>query len=182
VGGRASRLGGDKARAELCGRPLIAWPLAALGAALEEVAVVAKEGTPLPDDLGVEVWIEPDEPLHPRAGVMHALERAKGRAVLVCAGDLPLVTPGLVRRLAGEPADGAPAVVPRAGGRVQPLLARYEPAALAPLRAAAPDAALTASVLALGPRLVDFPDPRPFLNVNTPEDLAAAAQFLSRDS
>nr|MDQ6915462.1 hypothetical protein [Actinomycetota bacterium] len=62
------------------------------------------------------------------------------------------------------------------------LLARYGPAALAPLRAAAPDAALTAAVLALAPLLLDLPDSRPFLNVNTPEDLAAAAQFLSRGS
>jgi molybdopterin-guanine dinucleotide biosynthesis protein A len=144
--------------------------------------VVAKESTPLPDGLASPVWIEPEEPLHPRAGVVHALERAEGRAVLVCAGDLPLVSADLVRRLVAEPAAGAPAVVPRVDGRAQPLLARYEPAALAPLRAAAPDEALTATVLRLQPRLVDFPDPRPFLNVNTPEDLAAAAQFLSRDS
>jgi molybdopterin-guanine dinucleotide biosynthesis protein A len=181
AGGRASRLGGDKTRVELAGRPLIAWPLAALAEALGEVVVVAKAATPLPD-LEVQVWFEPDEPSHPRAGIVHALERAGGRAVLVCAGDMPLVDADLLRRLADEPADGAPAVVPRAGGRVQPLLARYEPGALAPLRAAAPDAALTETVLALGPRLLDLPDARPFLNVNTPEDLAAAAQFLSRDS
>jgi molybdopterin-guanine dinucleotide biosynthesis protein A len=195
AGGRATRLGGDKARIELAGRPLLAWPLAALAAVLEEVAVVAKEDTPLPDfealaracapgarATSYELWIEPDPAFHPRAGLVHALERAGGRAVLVCAGDMPLVTPQLVRELAAAPAAGAPAVVPRAAGRVQPLLARYEPPALAGLRAAPPDAALTEAVLALEPRLLDLPDARPFLNVNTPEDLATAAQFLSRRS
>jgi len=87
-----------------------------------------------------------------------------------------------VRRLAGEDAEGAPAVVPRAGGRLQPLLARYEAAALPALRAAAPNAPLTAVVEALGPRVVELPDEGPFLNVNTPADVAAAAQFLSRGS
>ena len=64
----------------------------------------------------------------------------------------------------------------------RPLLARYEAAALPALRAAAPDAPLTAVVEALGPRVVELPDEGPFLNVNTPADVAAAAQFLSRDS
>jgi molybdopterin-guanine dinucleotide biosynthesis protein A len=73
-------------------------------------------------------------------------------------------------------------VVFRAGARLQPLLARYEPGALAALRRAEPDAPLTEVVAGLGPRVLEALDERPFFNVNTPEDLAAAAQFLSRDS
>ena len=169
-------------RVELAGKPLVAWPLVALAAELDEVAVVAKEATPLPEGLAAEVWVEPSEEFHPRAGILAALERAAGRAVLVCAGDMPLVTPQLVRELAGADAEGAPAVVPLAGGRVEPLLARYEPAASAGLRAANPDAPLTEAVLGLRPRLLEVADLRPFLNVNTPEDLATAAQFLSRAS
>jgi molybdopterin-guanine dinucleotide biosynthesis protein A len=192
AGGRAVRLGGDKARAELAGRPLIAWPLAALAAELEEVAVVAKAGRSLPELPALKVafapgsrarrlrlWIEPAEPQHPRAGIVHALERADGRPVIVCAGDMPLVTPELVRRLADA---AGPAVVFRAGGRLQPLLARYEPALLPRLLAAEPDAPLTEVIAGLAPRVLEAPDVRPFFNVNTPEDLAAAAQFLSRDS
>jgi molybdopterin-guanine dinucleotide biosynthesis protein A len=179
AGGRATRLGGDKARAELAGRPLVAWPLAALAAVLEDVAVVAKDSTPLPELPGVEVWAEPDEPRHPRAGIVVALERAGGRPVVVCAGDMPLVTPDLVRQLAEE---SGRAVVFRAGGRLQPLLARYEPAALEDLRRAPPDAPLTEVVAGLEPRVLEAPDDGAFFNVNTPQDLAAAAQFLSRDS
>jgi molybdopterin-guanine dinucleotide biosynthesis protein A len=178
AGGRSRRMDGAKALAELGGRPLIAWPLAALRAGLDEVVVVAKRSTPLPP-LDVEVWLEPEAPCHPRAGLVHALERAGGRAVLACAGDLPFVTPDVVARLLAAPAGGAPALVPRAGGRLQPLLARYEPGALKRLRAAAPDEPLTASVQALGPEVVELPA-EAFVNVNTPEELAAAAQRIAR--
>ena len=147
AGGRATRLGGDKARAQLAGRPLIAWPLAALAEALDEVVVVAKRDTPLPPLPGVEVWIEPDRPSHPRVGIVTALERAGGRAVVVCAADMPLVTPALVSHLAEQPGS---AVVFRAGGRLQPLLARYDPAVLEALRGAGPDVPLTEVVAGLG--------------------------------
>jgi molybdopterin-guanine dinucleotide biosynthesis protein A len=181
AGGRATRMGGDKATVELAGRPLLAWPLDAMRTALDHVVVVAKAGTVLPP-LDVEVWVEPDEPAHPRAGLVHALERARGRSILACAGDLPLVSPPLVRRLAGADAGGAAAVVPRAAGRLQPLLARYEPAALDRLRAAPPGEALTATVAALHPHVVDLDDGTPLFNVNTPEDLAEVAQRIARPS
>lgn len=181
AGGRSRRMGGAKATADLGGRPLLDWPLQALRAVLDEVVVVAKRTTPLPA-LDVAVWLEPDEPRHPRAGIVHALERANGRAVIACAADLPFVTPALVRRLLDEPASGAPAVVPRAAGRLQPLFARYEPAALGPLRDAPPDEALTASVRGLGPRVLDLAEEAAFANVNTPAELAAATQRIARDS
>jgi molybdopterin-guanine dinucleotide biosynthesis protein A len=182
AGGRSARMGAPKTTVELAGRPLLTWPLEAMRAALDEVVVVAKAGTPLPDLAGAQTWLEPDEPLHPRAGLVYALERAGPRAILACAGDLPLVSPVLVRRLAGEDAGDAPAVVPRAGGRLQPLLARYEPAALEMLRAAAPGESLTATVAALHPRVVELDDDAPFVNVNTLEDLRAVAQLIVRPS
>ena len=181
AGGRSTRLGGAKATVELAGRPLLAWPLEAMRAALRDVVVVAKASTPLPE-LDVEVWIEPEEPAHPRAGLVHALERAGGLAILACAGDLPLISPPLVRRLAAEDSGGAPAVAPRAGGRLQPLLARYEPAALDLLRAAPPGEALTATVAAMHPRVLELEDDAPFANVNTPADLEAVAQRIARGS
>jgi molybdenum cofactor guanylyltransferase len=177
AGGRSQRMGGPKATVELAGRPLIAWPLEALRAVLEDIVVVAKASTPLPE-LDVAVWLEPEEPRHPRAGIVHALERADGRAVLICAADLPLITPLLVRTIAH--AAGTPAVVPRAGGRLQPLFARYEPEALAALRAAPRDEALTATVEGLRPRVLEIADAAPFVNANTPEELAEIAQRIAR--
>ncbi len=174
AGGAATRMGGAKMTATLAGRPLVAWPLAAMSEVLEDVVVVAKGDTPLPR-LAAPLWIEPDEPRHPLAGVVHALRWAEGRGVVVCAGDLPLVTPADLRALIEA---GGPAAVARGGDRVQPLLARYEATALAPLAAALPDAPATAAARALDPTEVDMPAAS-LLNVNTEEDLAAAERALA---
>jgi molybdopterin-guanine dinucleotide biosynthesis protein A len=172
AGGAGTRLGGAKALAPLGGEPLLAWPLRALREAVGEAVVVAKRSSPLPP--GVEAWFEPGEPRHPLTGVVHALERAEGRAVLVVAVDLPLVTPAFLRELAGREAGGAAAVVAAAAGRPQPLCARYEPAAREPLAAALPDGRVLDAVLALRPVLVEAPDAALLANVNTPDDLARA--------
>ena len=133
AGGSGRRIGGDKAMVELEGRPLLHYPLSVLRAVLDEVAVVAKQSTVLPGlDVEIAIWLEPEEPRHPLAGIVHALRCARGRPVVVVAGDMPFVTRGLVAALARERSRGAVAVVPRAGGRLQPLCARYEPRALTP--------------------------------------------------
>ena len=193
AGGAGRRIGGGKAAIELRGVPLVRYPVRALQTVLAEVVVVAKQASELPPLPGVPVWIEPPEPRHPLAGIVHALEVAgaaaagggrAGRSILVCAGDLPFASPDLVERLARADARGAAAVVPRAGGRLQPLLARYEPAALRPLASALrrdPPASLTDAVAALEPYVLACDDARPFFNVNAPEDLLTAAGLLDRD-
>lgn len=191
AGGAGRRIGGSKAIVELRGTPLVRYPLRALQAVLAEVVVVAKRGTALPPLPGVPIWIEPAEPRHPLAGIVHALEGAgaaagtdsTAREILVSAADLPFLGPDLVERLVRADAHGAPAVVPRAGGRLQPLLARYAPAAHAPLAVALrgdPPPSLTEAVAALDPCVLDVGDERPFFNVNAPEDLLTAAGLLDR--
>jgi molybdopterin-guanine dinucleotide biosynthesis protein A len=179
AGGVGRRIGGDKATVELEGRPLLLYPLATLRAAFSDVAVVAKHATLLPQlDPDVAIWLEADQHHHPLVGVLHALRCARGRPVVVVAADMPFVTRALVTALARERARGAPAVVPRAAGALQPLCARYDPPALAALtgfdRAARPQEV----VAALGPRILTWPDDEPFFNVNAPEDLLQAAALL----
>src|SRR4051794_27741341 len=109
AGGAGRRIGGDKAIVELEGRALILYPLEALHEVCEDVVVVAKRDTMLPPLAGVaDLWIEPDEPRHPLAGVGHALRLAMGRAVLVVAGGLPPVGPP-TPPLLGETAPGGAA-------------------------------------------------------------------------
>src|SRR3954447_20225099 len=99
AGGVGSRMGGAKATALLAGRPLVAWALDALrDAGFERRAIVAKRDTALPA-LDVPVWIEPDEPRHPLAGVAYALERAGADDVVTVPVDLPLVAPEVLRAL-----------------------------------------------------------------------------------
>jgi molybdopterin-guanine dinucleotide biosynthesis protein A len=186
AGGRGERLGGAKAAALLGGLPLIARPLAAIEAAGLEPLVVAKRCTPLPP-LSVEVVLEPDRPRHPLRGIVEALRRAGGRAVVVVGCDMPLVDPGLLRALAAAP---EALVVPRIDGELQPLLARYDASLLPPLeRALRGSGPLRATVESLGPRVLDedelerYGDPRLLgLNVNTPADLVEAERLLAGGS
>ncbi|MDO8187143.1 molybdenum cofactor guanylyltransferase [Conexibacter sp. JD483] len=184
AGGAGRRMGGGKAVVELHGRPLISYPVGVLQAALGTVAVVAKPASELPPLPGVEIWTEPERPSHPLAGIVHALEGAEGRAVLVAAGDLPFLTRELVKTVAEAPADGCAAVVPRAGGRLQPLLARYEPQALEPLSEALvlDDrlGSLTRVVAALPPCELALDEAEAFFNVNLPEDLLTATAMMDR--
>jgi molybdopterin-guanine dinucleotide biosynthesis protein A len=176
AGGEGRRLGaegGGKAVQPLAGRPLAAYPAAALRAECQRVAVVCKPDTRLPELPGVARWEEPAEPRHPLTGIVHALERA-GEPVLVCAVDLPLVTPEACRSLLTVAArSGARATVAVAGDVLQPVLAVYAPAALPALRDATPGRPLTETVLGLDPARVALPE-RLVRSVNTPADLEAA--------
>jgi len=106
AGGAGRRIGGDKCTVELAGCPLILYPIDALRGVCEQVVVVAKQDTKLPDLTGLaEVWIEPDEPQHPLAGVVHALRTASAKKLVVLACDMPLVPEELLRALL-KAADG----------------------------------------------------------------------------
>jgi molybdopterin-guanine dinucleotide biosynthesis protein A len=181
AGGRGSRLGGTKPTAELAGRPLISYPLAALAAAGLEAFVVAKSDTELPQ-LDGAVVTEPEEPSHPLAGIIAALRHA-GRPLVVLGCDFPFAPPALLRVLAEAP---EPLVVPAPGGDPQPLMARWPPEHLPRLEEAlGREEPLRRTVAALAPRLLEdmalarFGDlARAFFNVNTPGDLRAAAELL----
>ena len=153
AGGAGSRLGGAKATAELAGRPLISYPLAAFAAAGIEAVVVAKQETELPD-FAAAGWagegaavpaprliVEPDEPRHPLAGILAALRAAGERPLVVLACDMPLASPALLAALAAAP---EPLVVPNPGGLLEPLQARYSAALLPPLEEALADAGAAA--------------------------------------
>jgi molybdenum cofactor guanylyltransferase len=182
AGGRGSRLGGAKPTAELAGRPLISYPLAALAEARLEAVIVAKPDTDLPP-LDIDVLTEPAEPVHPLTGIVAALRQA-GSPIVVIGCDFPFVPAALLRALADAP---EPLVVPAPGGELQPLVARWAPALLPALDAALDrEEPLRRTVAALFPRLLAdaelaaFGDPaRAFFNVNTPADLRHAEGAVS---
>jgi molybdopterin-guanine dinucleotide biosynthesis protein A len=183
AGGRASRLGGDKANATLAGSTLAARAVASLRAAGLEPFVVTKRDRPV-DVEGARVVIEPDLPRHPLAGVATAIREAGQRPVVVLACDLPLLPVEYLAWLAGQEGE---TVVPCPGGAPQPLAARYRPDDLVTIDAAlerqasAREAAsgLGASFVGDGD-LARFGDPSTmFLNVNTAADLARAEAALA---
>jgi molybdopterin-guanine dinucleotide biosynthesis protein A len=181
AGGRGRRIGGQKATVELDGHPLVAYPVATLSAVVEEVVLVVKNGTVVPE-LGAAlaaVWTEPDELHHPVAGIVHALRAANGRPVLIAAGDRPLLTPEIAGLFARADPTDAPAVIASVAGRPEPLLGLYTPAALPGLARYGPGDATGEVVLALGPRLIEVDDEDAFLSVKAPEDVLRASALLA---
>jgi molybdopterin-guanine dinucleotide biosynthesis protein A len=184
AGGAGERLGGDKAVADLAGRPLISYPLAAFNAAEIEAVVVAKAETRLPP-VDARVITEPDEPRHPLAGIVAALHASGDRPVVVCACDMPFVPPALLTRLAEL---AHPAVITESGRRQHPLLARYEPSVLGALESGlAAGASMTHTALSLGPLILSGADLHRFgqprlitFNVNSEADLGYAASIVTR--
>jgi len=169
AGGAGTRLGGvSKAALELDGRPLASYVAEALVPVCERMAIVCKPDTELPDLDGVERWDEPGEPRHPLTGIVHALECAGG-PVLVCAVDMPWVTPDACRSLL-DAAPGAAAAVAVGEGEMCPVFGVYAPDALETLRAAPADAPLRETVRALDPARVALPAAL-LRSVNEPADL-----------
>lgn len=183
AGGAGRRIGGDKAIVVLEGRPLVQWVVGVIKPLTDDVAIVAKPDTLLPE-LGadIEIWLEPEADFHPLNGVVHALSRANERAVLVVAADMPLMSKAVIERLLRPAPAGSHGRVARVDGRLQPLCARYEPSALERLESFEPGARATDTILALGVEIEDFEDPLPFFNVNAPEDLLTAGAELSKRS
>jgi molybdenum cofactor guanylyltransferase len=183
AGGRSRRMGSPKALVELAGRPLIAHVLEAVEAASLEPVVVAKRDSPLPS-VSCRILRDSAEPIHPLQGLLTALAGSGGRPVVALACDMPLVPPRLLKWLAGL---GGEAAVVEATGRLQPLLARYEPAVAPALAAAlARGASAQEAVSGLDPRIVTetelarFGDPELIcLNVNTSADLERAAAVIA---
>jgi molybdenum cofactor guanylyltransferase len=192
AGGLATRMAGaSKAALVVGGQSIAARQARALGAVFARIVVVVGDASDASDasdsgpwrDLGVEVVEDRHRGAGPLGGLHAALLATGAHPGVVCvAGDMPFLSEGLLRLLRDR-APGADAVVPRVGGRPEPLLARYAPPCLPVIesRLAAGERALHTLLDELAVawieeaelRAVD-PDLRTLLNVNTPEDLARA--------
>ncbi len=188
AGGRSTRFGGEKAVAEIEGRPLLLWAVLRLRALCADVAVNARPGaetealalasglTVLHDAAG-----DPDGPL---AGVKVGLAwaaRRGARALAVSPCDAPLLPDDLFQRLAEAAGDGAAMAVTEEGR--QPLCALWPVSALQVVTEALAGGAhppTWRTLEGIGARQVRFEPPEAFANVNTPADLAAAALRLRR--
>jgi molybdopterin-guanine dinucleotide biosynthesis protein A len=190
AGGPATRMGGVvKAALEIGGRSIAARTMEALGAVFARVVVVANEPGPWAA-LGAELVPDRARGAGPLGGLQAALLATRGHPGVVCVGgDMPFLSPAILRLLRDRDPD-AEAVVPRVGGRPEPLLARYAAGCLDVVerRLAAGALAVHELLGALAVRWVDEPelralDPalRALTNVNTPEDLAAARALAAAD-
>ena len=183
VGGASRRMGRPKAELPWRGTTLAQWQGSRLSRMFREVWVVAKAGQEIPETPArrLDERADPPAAIH---GVMRALEEASGR-VFVLAVDLPYLPDSLIDRIARQgAATPAPALLPEAEGRLQPLAAVWDVAVLpaARRRVEAGDLSLTDLARAVGAEILVAeawtgldPDGMAFRNLNSPADLPAAA-------
>lgn len=183
AGGESRRMGREKALVPLAGRPLIAHVLDRLDPQVERVFISANGDPARFAAFGCPV-IPDTRPQGPLSGVLASLTQAKaqGATHLVSTPvDTPFLPGDLVPQLllAAEGSPAGLALTSDATGD-HPATALW-PVALAPALAAflaGGGAKVTLFTAAHQAARARFPDPRAFLNLNTPEDLAAAEALL----
>ena len=197
AGGRSNRMGGGtpKALIELAGATLIARMVAALSPQVADLAVNPPPGFDF-SGLGLPVVRDGTPTFEgPLAGVLAGLTHASAVSpgsthLLTAPVDLPFLPADLAARLTGAIDDADAVIVAEGPNGRAPLCALWPLAAeprLAGFLAAGQRRVLT--FLAAAPlRCVAFPPAivggravDPFLNVNAPADLMAAAEAVAAD-
>jgi len=189
-------MGHDKASMILDGQSLLQRTVTALAAVVEEIVVVRAPGAVLPAADAACPVLHTEDPIEgegPLVGIARGLEVARAPLALLVGVDMPFLQPALLRllveRLRAGLEGGARWVLPMADGRAQPLCSAIARDALDTLRARietgdrAPMAvadALHATRLAEEDWHAADPEGLSFLDVDTPEDVAAALARLGR--
>lgn len=178
AGGQGRRIGGDKARVMLAGRPL--WQHVA-ERLKPQVARLAVNGTGAFGAYPVIADVEPG--LGPLGGVLTAMDWAAGQGaahVLTVAVDTPFLPGGLRARLAASP---GPIAMAQTADGLHGTTALWDVGFADNLRTALAEGTrkVTDWTASVGFTPVAFPDQTPpaFFNINTSEDLAQAEAWLA---
>jgi molybdopterin-guanine dinucleotide biosynthesis protein A len=188
TGGRSSRMGADKAFLKVGDHVLLERTISVLRAVCSHVAIVGE-----PDKYSAYGTVVDDvyKGAGPLAGIHAALRHSSAELNLILAVDMPFVSTELLSFLfvCAEKTD-AVVTVPRTAGGFQPLCALYRRTF-----AAAAEKALRAGKNKIDPlfasvatRIIDQSElgaagfcEEVFSNLNTPEDVRAAASGLTRE-
>lgn len=180
AGGRAVRMGGTpKGFLRLDGEPIAARTLRLFRATFDDVLVVANDPGPW---AALDVRVVPDViPGKGAPGGLHAaLVHARTEWLFTAGCDMPFLSAAAIAWLAAR-REGAPAVMPRWRGRLEPLHAFWARSCLATVERmlGEGDPSFHAIADAVGARIVQEegwreldPEGRAFENVNTPEEAA----------
>jgi molybdopterin-guanine dinucleotide biosynthesis protein A len=184
AGGASRRMGVPKAALPYGRTTLLAHQVERLAEVFEQVLVVAKEA-PGFDAAPARLILDGSAVRAPIHGLVRALEEVSDR-IFILAVDLPVVTAEVLRAIAQRSlASDAPAVLPWADGRLQPLAAVWRARVLpvARERIARGDLSLHGLAEEVGAeilpeeawRAID-PSGNSFANLNTIEEYAAARE------
>lgn len=182
AGGESRRMGRDKALLDYHGRPQVAWALELVSRHCERAFVSVRAGQ-ASDGVRSTLPQIVDGALGagPIAGIAAAQATHPDAAWLVVACDLPFLGDALLAELiARRGAADITAFRSAHDGLPEPLCAIYEPATRVPIVEfiAAGRHCPRKFVTASGAPLLELPEATALDNVNTPEELAVAAQRL----
>jgi molybdopterin-guanine dinucleotide biosynthesis protein A len=191
AGGLSRRMGGgDKCLAPLAGRPILEHIVEAVRPQVSSLALNANGDPSRFAAFGLPVIAdEPADFAGPLAGILAAIDWAAGQPgpvqhVLTVPGDTPFLPRDLVARLAAGLAEGAALALASSGGRRHPVIGLWPLDSREVLRRAIRDEGLR-KVEAWASRFaattVEFATGAgdPFLNINTPDELAEAERRLA---
>jgi len=178
AGGEARRMGHDKRRLSLGGETLLQRNLEFLRGIFPVVALSVRDAAQAPAHLPAGVEVVPDVVTgSPLAGIASVLTRY-GEPFFALATDVVFPQAAAVERVLRE-SPGVDVATPVVGDHWEPLHAVYGPGCLPHIEALL--AAGAHSILDLFPlvrvRRIQFADPAPFFNVNTPGDWAEARRL-----
>ena len=122
-GGRARRMGADKAFVHWRGRPIIQHVIDAASRVFSNVVLSIRDGNRL-GELGLPIVRDILDLPSPLAGIHAVLKTIEQDRAVIIAVDMPLIDPRLLRFLATV-APEADVAVPRIRGFFEPLLAVY---------------------------------------------------------
>lgn len=184
-GGQSRRMGEPKALLALqgSGEAQALWAARLLDRFCEEVALSLR-GQQLmgwAQMTGRAVILDDDSIEGPMSGVIAALRRARGRACLCVACDMPFLEGASVLRLLSLRDEGRVATCyAGSDGRPEPMLCLYEPEALPRLEAWAErgDLSLRRFLQDEGAACLELVDTDSLASVNTPEEAEAARRRL----
>lgn len=178
-GGAGSRMGRRcKALLPYRGRPLIAPALELLRGVFGGAVIIANDPAGY-EGLGARVLPDVIKGKGPLGGIHAALAGCCGRPVFVTACDMPFLGEEPVRAVAAAwLRAGRGAVLPRAGGLLEPLCGVYGPELAGPLAAflrASRDLSVRAFLATVETRVLELGGGpaarRAFANINSPRDL-----------
>ncbi|GGA92750.1 molybdenum cofactor guanylyltransferase [Brucella endophytica] len=188
AGGRSTRMGGgDKGLLPLGGKPVIAHVIARLHPQLPDLIINANGDPARFQPFGLPVVGDRIPGFKgPLAGLHATMRYAAGKGashVVTTAADTPFLPPDLVSRLVTA-AEVADIVLAASGGNVHPVAGLW-PVALEADLAAFLNSGEKPGMRAWASRYrvaeADFPDnANAFFNINTPQDLARAAELLAK--
>lgn len=185
-------MGADKAALDLGGQPLLARAVERLRPQVHRLAVIGGPEVPA-RELGCE-WhkdaLTGDK--GPLAGILTALEWSQAEVsapVLISAVDMPFLPLSIGRSLVGKHV-GVEICCARSNGRPQFMASIWRAELAEPLRdflRHTEDLSIRAFAAQCRVEMIDFVSnkngaPDPFLNLNTPEDLGRAEEWLQHPS